>query len=55
MIQDLEASKSDVGRLQLETTKNQEALEAKESVIVELNGRVSGIEQQLTEAESEIL
>jgi chromosome segregation ATPase len=55
VIQDLEVSKSDVGRLQLETTKNQEALEAKESVIVELNGRVSGIEQKLTEAESEIL
>jgi hypothetical protein len=55
MIQELEVSKSDVGRLKLETTKNQEALEAKESVIVELNGRVSGIEQKLTEAESEIL
>jgi hypothetical protein len=54
-IQELEVSKSDTARLQLETSRNQEALEAKEAMILELNGHTSIIEKKLAEANSEIL
>lgn len=53
-IQELEVSKSEVGRMQSETTKNQQDLETKEAMIMELQSHIASLEKRLAESDLEI-